>query len=533
MILKTFVLVVLCSQVSYATTYYVSTATGASDSNSGSLTSPWRSLNASVAKLHAGDVLFVRGGTYVEKVWIYNSGTSANPITISAYSGEFPIIDGENVIPTGNYSPLLGLFGNYISVSGFEIKNTTLGNNARGVALSGHHNTVSKLNVHHIYANGILIQGDNNIVEDSQLWQSCYSNVNGTQTGWASGLSAARGYSGTAINGITSNAIIRRNIVFNNWGEGLSTYQATGTIIEDNIVYDNWARNIYVSDATNITVQRNMIYISPNYVPRNKSLNGISLFDEISNGSTVPHSANMVIINNLIFNGSISGHNYNETAAGSVGLINVKIVNNTLINSKLSTSALGNSNSQICNNIFIGTGNSIPSNDGITFSNNAWSATPPSTAAGTGDFTGDPLVAMTGSTNAGALTADFFKILASSPARDHGIVVSGITEDYFRTVRGSSPDIGAHEFSTTVGLSTLDSPLFRLFPNPVTNNLTIEMPDFQNSNQVQIFNATGILMKIVNISSNRQNICLDDLASGIYLARSIQLPELSMKFIKR
>jgi len=38
--------------------------------------------------------------------------------------------------------------------------------------MTGHHNKISKMNVHHTWEQGIIIQGDYNIVEDSAIWQA-------------------------------------------------------------------------------------------------------------------------------------------------------------------------------------------------------------------------------------------------------------------------------------------------------------------------------------------------------------------------
>jgi len=48
------------------TNYYVST-TG-NNSNNGSLSSPWQTIQFGVNQLSAGDTLFIRGGNYPEKI---------------------------------------------------------------------------------------------------------------------------------------------------------------------------------------------------------------------------------------------------------------------------------------------------------------------------------------------------------------------------------------------------------------------------------------------------------------------------------
>ena len=74
-------------------TYYVSPQ--GDNSSSGSESNPWRTLEHAVARLGPGDVLLVRGGHYSERnIDIGVAGTSTAPITIEAYRGERPVLDG-------------------------------------------------------------------------------------------------------------------------------------------------------------------------------------------------------------------------------------------------------------------------------------------------------------------------------------------------------------------------------------------------------------------------------------------------------
>jgi hypothetical protein len=59
---------------------------------------------------------------------------------------------------------------------------------------------------------------------------------------------------------------------------------------------------------------------------------------------------------------------------------------------------------------------------------------------------GDPLISKTGSTSAGQLTGDYFKLLSSSPAINKGEIINIIMDDFFGNSRDALPDIGAHEF---------------------------------------------------------------------------------------
>lgn len=70
-------------------------APSGSDSAPGSLAQPWRTVAKAFASANPGDVVVLRGGTYWERDLVCNrSGTAANPITLMAYPGEVPVIDG-------------------------------------------------------------------------------------------------------------------------------------------------------------------------------------------------------------------------------------------------------------------------------------------------------------------------------------------------------------------------------------------------------------------------------------------------------
>jgi hypothetical protein len=115
---------------------YVST-TG-SNSNSGTISSPYLTVSYAVAQLSAGDILHIRGGTYYESggVTVSVSGTFGNPITIQSYTGETAIIDSglQAFRQTGN--------------SDWEIVNANIGE-YRSV------NTVSSTSTPHTYIVGI------------------------------------------------------------------------------------------------------------------------------------------------------------------------------------------------------------------------------------------------------------------------------------------------------------------------------------------------------------------------------------------
>lgn len=82
-----------------ATSYYV--ATTGSDTNSGTLASPFRTIQKAASVAVAGDTVHIRAGTYRETVTPTNSGSSGNLITYQPYNGESVTISGAEPVTAG------------------------------------------------------------------------------------------------------------------------------------------------------------------------------------------------------------------------------------------------------------------------------------------------------------------------------------------------------------------------------------------------------------------------------------------------
>jgi Fibronectin type III domain len=93
--LPSMLLVLVCffSTGASATSYYV--ATNGNDGYSGTIDSPWRHVKYALSKLHAGDTLYLRSGTYYEtSTTVGLKGTPSAWITVQSYPGERAVIDG-------------------------------------------------------------------------------------------------------------------------------------------------------------------------------------------------------------------------------------------------------------------------------------------------------------------------------------------------------------------------------------------------------------------------------------------------------
>src|SRR5438477_509188 len=136
--------------------FYVST-TG-SDSNPGTLSSPWRTIQRAANSVQAGDIVYVRGGVFNESVNISVSGSAiAGPITFQSYPGEQGIIDGTGLVPsTAGTQGLINIVNqSYISIQGLEIRNyqtSSASATPAGIWVSGSGSNIQLLNnlVHNV-----------------------------------------------------------------------------------------------------------------------------------------------------------------------------------------------------------------------------------------------------------------------------------------------------------------------------------------------------------------------------------------------
>lgn len=426
-----FLIFLSITSTALASNYYVSP--NGDNTNPGTINSPFKTINYGVSKISAGDILYVRGGTYVERVSITQAGSEVSPITIMAYPGEFPVIDGQNSLPEINNSALVTIYSSYVYFIGFEVKNCDMtahrGGNI-GILLAGTHNLLSYCKVHETWDTGICSTGDYNIVEYCEVYNTCMSNYEGALGGAINGAGLTACHS--------SFGILRHNNVHDNWGEGLSSWNSYYHTLEDNIVYNNWSVNFYVQDAQDCLVQRNLVYQTKDMIGGSQA--GIFLGDE----NNLP-SARNTVINNIVYNTK-----QNFSVGGMDGVI---IANNTFVNSTSSYGVVifdaSYTNSIFKNNIVVQENNYNPiatsHQTGLIFSNNLYNKSYDANAIGIGDIINDPLFINTGSTDAGLLTGHYYDLTGSSPAIDKGTTVQGVTSDFFEVAR-IIIDIGATEY---------------------------------------------------------------------------------------
>jgi len=171
------------------TVYYV--APTGDDSNDGTAAHPWQTIQKAANTLMAGDTVYIRAGTYHERVTPQNSGSAGNVITYAAYPGETATIDGSGITLPDD---LAGLFeisnASYVRVSGLRVVNAGPYNDNDGIlVINSGYITVENSSTYNTASSGIGVWGshhvavDGNRVEEAagSLWQECIS-IAGTDT---------------------------------------------------------------------------------------------------------------------------------------------------------------------------------------------------------------------------------------------------------------------------------------------------------------------------------------------------------------
>jgi len=519
-----------------ANTYYV--APDGNNIDSGNFQNPWKTIKYGISDLQAGDTLYIRDGKYSEVFKISNKlGNEGNPIVISGYSEERPVIDGDGLV-AGLWSSLISFESNeYIIFQNIEVTNS------RGTGiriLSSDHITLRNIWVHYTGYDGIEGKySDYLTVEDSRLWNT---NIVNDEDGpwyeyfmWGGAITSCGddNASGPAAHDI----VIRGNEIFQNYGEGINMWgHNDGVIIEDNTFWDCWAPAIHFPNSENILIQRNLLYHTNDaeFLREGEPSTGIAFINEVP--PTKPGNIkDITVINNLVmgFNNSIVF--WEDEIGGTIQ--NVLIAHNTFVDAHANTGESESifilntaiENIRIENNIILQEDNSASlgystATSGISYSHNLWyPGNPPDNMQSDNDILQNPLISRSGSTGPGLLTPDYFKIGVNSPAIGAGKILPEVTEDFSGRARTGNPAIGAFESNVTTNINknnNLDN-FVKIYPNPVSKKLNIIIDGDKYKNYtLRLFDIKGRLVKKVIINNAEKDlITIDrkDLISGIYI----------------
>jgi parallel beta-helix repeat protein len=220
-----------------AADYFI--AANGNDSASGTIQSPWKTLQKGANTAAAGDRVFVRGGIYPQGAQLNHSGTAGAPIIFQAYPSEVVQLSGG----------VRAAFRITSNVSYVEIRNFTIKNYLRCLEFEfGSHLTISGNTISDCSEFGILVSdGSYNVVSGNSV----------ARTG-----SATSGYTGIFSERLT-NSIIEKNSVTQSRHNGIMlSYQSDYNEIRANTSSENSCGNDqqYAGIAVEVDSEYNKVY---------------------------------------------------------------------------------------------------------------------------------------------------------------------------------------------------------------------------------------------------------------------------------
>jgi hypothetical protein len=415
------------------------------DSNNGSLSQPFLTINKAAQVAIAGDVIIIKSGTYkpTSSIVVSNSGTASAPITFFAEVKDGVIIDG-SASSTPNATDRQGLFNiigttnttdkGWIIVDGLRVINSVWA----GIFTRYSNNIVIKnCSTNNTGASGIIAATASNIkVLNNKVQLACMYPSSAQGTNECITMASVNTFE------VAYNTVSDRLTDPSNGGEGIDAKNnCTNGTIHHNTITNLIRIGIYVDaysgNLSNIEVYNNKIYNTKN--------GGITVASE--QGGAVD---GVKIHDNLIYDADKCG----IRIAGYLNngpLKNLDVYQNTVVNCGINAgnwenvgllieaTNAANTGFTIRNNIFSSCPVQIRGNN-QTFSyvldNNIIFGT--TLISGTNAITTDPKFKNPG--------AKEFSLAVGSPAIDKAVGTPLSTKDFNDMLRDSKPDIGAIEY---------------------------------------------------------------------------------------
>jgi len=478
------------SEAQKGDTFYISTS-GDDDAN-GSISNPWKTIQASVDKLDEGGTLIIKSGIYNEKVLI--SGDEDSRLVLKGEKGA--VLDGSNLIPKGREG-LIGIINahhvvienlelrNFKTASGVELIATPVGIFVNGAS---HDVNITKNTIHHIEnlstckesdgcgtgANGIAVYGDTGTTMTNLnfIENEIYNCI----------LSSSEAFT---INGNINGFRVLNNYVHDNNNIGIDIIGYESDVCRVCDEEDNRARNGIVKNNRSINNSTNLALglfnNNPWYEGKDGSAGGFYvdgghhiLFEgnrasqndlgfEFASEHAGKESNDILMVNNYIYNNrevglTIGGYSEATNKAGGGSANNIMVYNNSFYKNAGWGSEIAFSyrvkNTTLVNNILYGEGavadNFSEEENGqsseITWGKNLWWAKDVSERA---NIKGEPVVADPLYLDASKGNLD---INGSSPAVNEGVKqadISSWTDAFWKDifVDGTVPAHGSSDIN--------------------------------------------------------------------------------------
>lgn len=500
-----FSLFFLLHSKAWAANYYVSTS--GNDSNNGSQTTPWKTIQKAANSVVAGDTVTVMAGdyhnaTYTDaRISLTHSGTVSSPIVFQAQgtvkmtgftiSADYVTVKGFEIINLADQSSfgILVDRSSYCRIENNYIHACTWG----GITFTAsstepartNHCTVINNKLFRNGMHGIDVRGDSHLIENNEIWgtiQHHPCNVSSATVGW---LDA------DFFHFHGSGHIFRGNYMHDIWYGGSGWTQGTCDLASiENLnndfndaphidcfqTFDDLAKG---GSGKNITFERNLCV---NYDNNSVAQVAGKFIEEAG------PSQNLTIKNNVakVYMGSrfVDGSNiyfYNNTIVGVPNAVGIYLTNTN--------------NTFIQNNVLAyqenGIGTIWPedsiSSSTLTAGNNCVyrAGGAPWRSADPGDvWNKNPLFV-------NESTLDFH-LQPTSPCINKGLTIAGVTNDFDGVVRpqGAAYDIGAFEYT-----ANLPSPSPSSVPSPSPSPTPACKADLNKDKTVNLADIVAVLSK--------------------------------------
>ncbi|MCP4131308.1 MAG: DUF1565 domain-containing protein [bacterium] len=427
--------------------YYVSLS--GSDSNEGTFDEPFLTIKKGLSAAEGGETVYLREGTYDEKITFPKAGTAGGRITLSGYNGETVIVTN-STNPDSNY--VMDITKAYISIkdivfdgewrsadiikvrdsgdnlilSGLEVKNTKRDavdmaapenvlvenciihnalwfyengsgaltrDDAHGLVTGGVNNlTIRSVEIYYVSGDALQFQygGWNNItVENCHLWNGPLPQT----------LAAGAGFAELEGKNPGENAVDTKYYIAD----------GRGKLVIKNVLAHGWYSE-YMSNGAAFNIKHNV----------EVEFDGITTYDnDIAFRLRGPGSKGgaWVTLKNAVIYDTARAVRYEDA------IENLHIYNSTFANNSKNFESAGGYGS------------------GFEVKNNLFLNTKPAEAGDSSNLAADASAFVD-------MTSDDYHLSAGSPAIDYGISLAAVTVDRDRNVRpqGSGYDVGAYEY---------------------------------------------------------------------------------------
>jgi hypothetical protein len=497
-----------------ASTYYV--AKNGSDDYAGTEALPWKTIQKAANTVVAGDTVYIKTGTYNERVIPANSGSSGSPIIYAPYESDEVIIDATGLSGSAVYinGKSYIIFGGPSSSNKIQIKNA-MSSGSAGVMLNGAatHCILRNLYIENTDMGGIHAMSD---------WFPVTPILTNLTIDGCEITNTNHGYNQEALSLIMVDQFEIKNCkIHNTVKEGIDMKQGCS----NGEIHDNECYNVHPGIYLDFRGLTHNIKIYNNNIHHNGD--GIAITDEEGTYT----GEDIYIYNNLIYHNTSRGINF-YNYGGKYTRVN--IVNNTLyhnyIEIGLFEDAANFTDCVIANNIIVGT-----TYDLITFP----SGPSPNVFIDHNLFYADSYMENSiYGTNyiydkdpSFADPSDFdFHLQSNSPAINAGSSANAPDLDFDGNPRpqGEGYDIGAYEDSSyqitkLSKLSNIESQVERivLYPNPVKSVLNIFVPtDKEIRYSLEVFNTNGsIIYSLKDMGTGQYQLDMSGYPAGVYLLK--------------